>query len=243
MKQMKWLVAALLCAGLNTACQSDSDSVNPDQNGLNPVDSKTLVNSEFRNSAESWSGDFADYDEQQKDIMEFSFKHDFLPAPLDRSKKALMITGHNRSDDMFMFVKRKVTGLQPNTTYRLIFEVELASQYPEDGIGIGGSPGGSVYLKAGASATEPAKVKKGTFFDFNLDKGNQAVGGRDAVLLGNVGIPGSDYSYKLIQRKNSEQGFAVTTNAQGELWLFVGTDSGFEGQTTLYYNRIKVTVL
>ena len=39
---------------------------------------------------------------------------------------------------------------------------------------------------------------------------------------------------------------SVTTRcampAMGALWLLVGTDSGFEGLTALYYQRIEVTL-
>lgn len=34
----------------------------------------------------------------------------------------------------------------------------------------------------------------------------------------------------------------VTATDDGELWLIVGTDSGFEGRTELYYQRIDVTL-
>jgi hypothetical protein len=33
---------------------------------------------------------------------------------------------------------------------------------------------------------------------------------------------------------------SVKSSASGDLWLLVGTDSGFEGQTELYYQRIDV---
>jgi len=32
----------------------------------------------------------------------------------------------------------------------------------------------------------------------------------------------------------------VSADSSGELWLVVGTDSGFEATTTIYYNLIKV---
>jgi hypothetical protein len=35
----------------------------------------------------------------------------------------------------------------------------------------------------------------------------------------------------------------VNANASGELWLLVGTDSGFEGTTALYYQRIDVRLV
>jgi hypothetical protein len=35
----------------------------------------------------------------------------------------------------------------------------------------------------------------------------------------------------------------VTSSDQGELWLLVGTDSGFEGRTTLYYQSVSAMLV
>jgi hypothetical protein len=39
---------------------------------------------------------------------------------------------------------------------------------------------------------------------------------------------------------NDNQGFSVLSNDAGELWITVGTDSGFEGATTIFYNYIMI---
>jgi hypothetical protein len=149
----------------------------------------------------------------------------------------------NRSDDAFMFLKKKVTGLQPNKDYSLVFDIELASKYPTKSMGIGGSPGSSVWVKAGATPVEPVKEKKDNFYSLNIDKGAQNNDGKDAIILGNVGVgDDDDETYQLITRSNADKPFTARSNANGELWLIVGTDSGFEGLTTLYYSQIKVTV-
>lgn len=218
-----------------TACQND-ETVNPGTNNV-------LVNSDFNTGTDGWTGDYTDYGVQQEGIMDFSFKHEGLPAPLSTTDKALKLSGSNRSDDMFMFVKRKLTGLKANTEYQLRFDLEIASQYGDNSVGIGGSPGSSVFLKVGASATEPVKVKKNDFYELSIDKGNQSSGGKDMVVIGHVGAGNDVTQYKLIQRNNGEKAFKAKTNDKGELWVIVGTDSGFEGITTLYYNRIKVTAI
>ena len=64
----------------------------------------------------------------------------------------------------------------------------------------------------------------------NIDKGNQAQGG----------IPGEEYHYQLIRRDNLQSPIEITTDSNGSLWLIIGTDSGFEGATTLYYNMVEV---
>ena len=37
--------------------------------------------------------------------------------------------------------------------------------------------------------------------------------------------------------------FPVISSDSGELWLLVGTDSGFEGKTTVYYQQITATLV
>lgn len=34
----------------------------------------------------------------------------------------------------------------------------------------------------------------------------------------------------------------VTTDSQGSAWVIVGTDSGFEGATTVFYDSIELTL-
>lgn len=43
-------------------------------------------------------------------------------------------------------------------------------------------------------------------------------------------------------KRQHEHEYTVTASPDGELWLLVGTDSGFEGLTGIYYQRIAVTL-
>jgi hypothetical protein len=121
----------------------------------------------------------------------------------------------------------------------------LASQYPTGGGGIGGSPGDSVFLKAGASAIEPARIiDSAGWYRMNIDKGNQASGVTDAVILGTIAKPDDGTSnYALIQRDDAASPMYVWSDASGQLWLIVGTDSGFEGTTSIFYTRISVELV
>ena len=77
----------------------------------------------------------------------------------------------------------------------------------------------------------------------NIDKGNQANGGESMVVLGNVAHPevvGEEYRIKSLD--NADNPVNATTDGKGGLWLIVGTDSGFEGLSTLYYARIAYTL-
>ena len=72
----------------------------------------------------------------------------------------------------------------------------------------------------------------------NLDAGNQSSGGRDAIVLGHIGVP-TGGAYLAKDLNSGATAFTVTTDATGSAWLLVGTDSGYEGRTILYYSRIE----
>ena len=208
---------------------------------IGPAEHDLLIVSHFYDFADSdhgWKGDFSDYPVGDSLAYGLSFRHDVLPDNLG-ARKGLMVSGTNYSDDLFMFIKKRVTGLIPSTEYQLGFQVKFASNAPTGLVGVGGSPGESVYLKAGASAIEPLKVIKNGYYEMNIDKGNQLSGGQNMVLVGNIASHSSSYDYSLVERNNGAS-FTATSDANGELWLIVGTDSGFEGTTTLYYTEISV---
>jgi len=196
---------------------------------------------DFSTDYDGWSGDFADYPVADSIFYELEFKRTTLPAPLNTSKNALMIKGNNHSDDLFMFIKRKITGLSPNKIYKLLIDIELASSVPTHAVGIGGAPGESVYLKAGASLVEPQKVESGGFYLMNIDKSNQVSPGIDMDTLGHIGVTDTTSVFTLIKRTNAAHLFTISTDDAGTVWVCIGTDSGFEGTTTLYYNKITLS--
>jgi hypothetical protein len=186
-----------------------------------------------------WQGGFADYPVGEEDFFELRFVEDVLPEPLDQGRRGLLLAGSNRSDDLFMFIKKEVTDLQPLTRYAINFDIRLASDAPEESVGIGGSPGASVYLKAGATTIEPVPESVDGYWQMNIDKGNQSQGGEDMRVIGNVGTDQEKFEYTLIER-STDQPILAETGADGNLWVIIGTDSGFEGKTTLYYDRIAI---
>ena len=76
-----------------------------------------------------------------------------LPAPVAGS--GWRLSGTNRSDDLFIYVKCKLTGLPTGKTYRVGFSVTMLTNAPSGCVGVGGAPGEGVTLHAGMSATEP----------------------------------------------------------------------------------------
>lgn len=198
----------------------------------------------FNNDKEGFKALFAEYPIGDELRIEKQFMRSDLPESINLPEaKALKMSSTNISDDIFMFVYKKITGLNPNTTYQISYYVEIASKYPKTAVGIGGSSGSSVFLKVGAIDYEP-QLESGDLgyeaYLVNFDKGNQASGGDDMIVIGNIGIPEETDEYQLIARDNADQTFSTTANADGDLWIVLGTDSGFEGTTTIYYNQIRL---
>ena len=198
---------------------------------------------DFKSDAEGWTVGFADLPvDYDQSIYELDHEHRPLPDGLDGS--GIYVQGHNRSDDLFMFLKRRVGGLRPNTVYAVSVSIDLATNVSVGLIGIGGSPGESVFVKAGASTVEPlAEEDSNGYLRMNIDKGNQSRGGESMVVLGNVAHPEVlDTEYRVKTLDNVDMPLSVATDSEGRVWLIVGTDSGFEGLSKLYYPRISYTL-
>jgi len=208
-----------------------------------PSDDWVSYDFNFEHDAEGWQGGFSDLRAENHEIFELDFGHGPLPEETGFQANALYIQGHNRSDDLFMFFKREITGLKSNAVYGVVIDLDLASQYPENSVGIGGSPGASVFLKVGAVNYEPQVEVIENYLQMNIDKGNQAEEGEDMFNVGTIGIHGEEFKYTRISRSNSFRPIYVRASDIGSLWAIVGTDSGFEGLTRLYYNKIHITLI
>lgn len=218
-----------------------------DHNPVAPADSGKLdFEFTFAVSDEGFSAGFAEYPEGAEQFYELASGYQPLPAGFETGRKGYFITGSNHSDDLFMFVKKKLgpaEGILPNTIYELSLKVGIATSAGLGCAGIGGSPGESVYFKAGAATVEPKAINDKGFYQMNVDKGQQGSGGYDAAVIGNIAHELNDCSGSTWHLKNLflDQ-FRVRSSGQGELWLILGTDSGFEGITGIYLTRIEATL-
>jgi hypothetical protein len=211
------------------------------------------LNYNFRSGSLGWTADFADYPPNIGTGYDLVTGIRFMPRKLTRMpQRGFYIQGNNHSADLFMFLKRRLAiedGIIAGQTYRVEYVINLASNAPSSCVGIGGPPGESVFLKAGASPIEPlAVLQSNGYLRMNIDKGNQAQSGAAASVAGNIanGIPCPQalpyYPFALIVRSHQHT-TNVKAGSNGELWLLVGTDSGFEGLTRLFYQSIRVRLV
>ena len=198
---------------------------------------------DFAVSDQQFEGGVSDFHVAQSAQHMFTFENTYFQPPLDTLQLAQFVSGVNPSDDLFMYMKKKISGLEPNTTYSATFVVEFASKYPTNGFGVGGPPGEGVTMKAGLTLIEPDTtiiMKGDPFVSMNIDKGNQSQPGADMDTIGHVGVSDTTTVYAMKTNDNIGHPFIFTTDHTGEAWLIVGTDSGFEAETALYYSSITV---
>lgn len=207
-------------------------------NDNDPV--QVRVNSDFSQSVSNWRHGFSDYPVADKEI--YQLQAGLKSIPNSDGKRGYMLSGSNRSDDLFMYLKRPVTNLVANTRYQVSMDVTFWSDTGNGCFGIGGSPGNSVFIKAGATEQEPKQAD----YYMNISIGSQSQKGANSEVLGDIavnglGCDGTKFGAKQLSLI-SQAKFEVISSEQGSVWLYVGSDSGYEGVTHLYYQSINATL-
>lgn len=227
---LKTSLAVAVLAALS-ACGGGNDVDN------RPQKASMLIDFD-RDGVTGWTGSSSDYTPETAPT-NVVFEQRTLPAPL--AGKGYYIGGTNRSDDLFLFVKKQFPGLQKNTTYSMDFSLKFASNAPSGCSGVGGAPGESVWVYAGATATEPKAVTVNNEIRMNIDRGNQAQGGKDAQVIGNIanGLACGSTAY-VSKTLKSEKAQMVTTDANGAVWIVLGIDSGFEAYSSVTLQSVQI---
>ena len=203
----------------------------------------------FETETQGWLPFIADL-RADADLEIYELLLGWRPLPPDLGGSGLYSQGHNRSDDLWLGWKTRIDGLAPSTTYDIDWNLVLASNVPGGLVGIGGAPGESVFVKVGAATAEPiAVLDEDGWLRVSADIGSQSEGGTEAVVIGTVANPELDPEtadgsvFALMELSGIDIGSTGTTDADGSLWLFVGTDSGFEGLTTVYFDAVEVALV
>ena len=210
------------------------------------------ISFDFRNGSLGWEAGFADYppDTNTNGFYELKAEMRSLPPELGVSGNGFYVQGANHSDDLFIFIKRRLdssNGIVAGQTYQVNFTIVFASATQSGCVGAGGAP--DVALKAGATPADPVAILDKSpmvaWLRMNVGKGGQPYGDLAASSTGSTanGIPCGSQPPKYVSvQRNHQHKYLVNANSHGEIWLLLGTDSAFEGTTDLYYQRIDVTL-
>ena len=185
----------------------------------------------------------ADYPVGEEEFYEIDVSYGALPEPF-ASESGWKVSGNNHSDDLLATIIAPVTGLEPMRTYQATMEIEIVTDVPTNCFGIGGSPGSSVYVKAAVSDTKPERsVGNDNHYRINLDIGNQSQSGTEGQSIGNIENSLECEQAQAFEKKTltTDTVIDVTSDANGQVWVLSGFDSGFEGKTIIYISRLSVS--
>jgi hypothetical protein len=195
------------------------------------------------NEASGWTADFVDVPVAQESSVEFIGKVQALPPNLPADRFGLYHAGTNVSDDLFMYFKKQVVGLVPDQVYDASFELSFASNAGA-GCDIGPS---SIWVKAGISQQQPARlVDNAGVLRLSVDKGQQQNDGASALNLGDIRnttagcTQGAPFAARTLT--SGSRAVEVQATPDGSLWVFLGSESGFEVRHELYFLTLKVTL-
>jgi len=241
MKNIHYLIAMPLV--LLTGCKIGSDS-----NEKAYFDIKNPYVIDFDQNTHNFTAIFSDYPKstnlQNNEVFyELSATYDDIPAPLNMHK-GIRLVGNNHSDDLLMAIKGRIRGLEENTLYRAEIEVNFATAAPSNCFGVGGAPGESVYVKLGVSENEPKNIDDNGMYRLNIDLGQQSTSGSEGETVGDLanGQECGTTEQFVMKTLATSRVFDIQTNERGMFWIIAATDSGFEGLSEIYFNKLTLTL-
>lgn len=234
-KAILMLVTVVLLLSI-VACTQQIEPTPTTTPSTKPIE-KVNKTFDFEDGEQGFTAGFADHPQGEEEFYELDSNLSDIP---DLDTKGFMLKGNNHSDDLLMYITRGFD-VTPNTTYTVDLSFKLATNVPGGMMGIGGSPGSSIYVKAGAAnKTFAPKLDDSGYFRANWDIGEQSNGGKDATVVGNIEkVDSDDDSY---QFKDFSAQFEVTSDENGKIYILLATDSGFEGLTQIYFDDVVVKI-
>jgi hypothetical protein len=143
----------------------------------------------FDGDAQDFIAIYADYHDDGHNLETYEFSNGYADIPvLSTPSKGLFIAGHNRSDDLFMGFYKMLEMGKANASYRFTITFNMATKYKPGSVGIGGSPGDSVFVKGGMVSEKPVTTfdENMNLYVLNVDKGNQSTGGETIINVGTL---------------------------------------------------------
>lgn len=237
MERMRLGMFILLVIVLFSGCSIDTD----DETGP-----KLLAVSYFENDADGWIAEFAEYHEGLEDSMRFAY--DFGSVNVDGvgDLTVNIQEGFATNSDLFMFIKQQISGLQPNSRYLVVFNVEFNAQLLEEYTGLLDTLYLGSYLKAGVFTEEPLTkvIPDPENKDLNLvvtdfDIGSAAhEAGADMANLGFIEHTMIGASPIILLGDNLDEPIYANSDADGKVWLAVGIDSNVPIYQAIKYSTI-----
>lgn len=251
--RLSFLATALLALTVLVGCSS------PAGPEFDPEIQPGVFQFDFETGWQGWDPIFVNIPkdkEEGDDLAEVRTKteHRSLPDEVKEGGKAIFVFGASGWSGMTFFLKRQIDGFEPGQTYRVQFEVEIASDSPTGCAGAGG-PMGAARVAGAAVPVEPVREIKErrhvNEYVFN-EPVAQVLNFEETVpseppFMGNImnGIPCEeglemDRPWRMKRLESGTNFWTVTADETGSVWLMTGFWTSHIGPTHLYFSEITV---
>ena len=198
---------------------------------------------DFESGDQQWNGGVSDFPVEFVDSLSVRMTTDEVANSLFLDGgSGLNISGENPHGDLFYYFYRKVAGLTPNKLYQLDFEFLVYAQLLEAPETLSSD---ELYLKIGAVNWQPEleEVEWHNSLEYqtlNLDKGEvNSDGGKDMINVGSI-KSFTDEVPEIISGNTFDDNFTVESDANGNIWILVGVDSGIKSNLTFGMEALNV---
>ncbi len=202
----------------------------------------------FAEDAEGWEAQFSEYEPGLEDSLKLSFTHDkFMASESIGEVTAVVQSGYATNSDLYMFIKRQISGFKPNTSYSVVFTLELFAQLNEDFSGDLSEDDNGSFLKAAVYTEEPDTLivddvdhpgKK--IVITNFDKGNDQTVGPNMALIGKLEHTSLNESPLLLIGTSEGDDLFGTTDSEGKMWMMIGVDTNQPLDQSIFYSFIGI---
>jgi hypothetical protein len=202
----------------------------------------------FKNDAEGWEAQFAEYEPGLEDSLKLSFNHTtFMVSESVGQVSAVKQSGYATNSDLFMYIKRQISGFKPNTTYDVFFSLELYAQLNEDFNGDLDDPDNGSFLKVGILKNEPDTMVVNDIENLgkkqvitNFEKGEDKITGPNMAYLGKIEHTDRNESPLLLIATSEGYSLLGTADDEGKMWVMVGVDTNQPIYQSIFYSFIGI---
>lgn len=221
-----------------TGCGSDT----------NVGQEEIVIDGDFTESLDGFTLGVADYRVDNENNDQISYGLDTLPSPYEY-REGIKYSWVNYTLSLKGYMYKEVTGLVPNTPYKVLFEATILSNANEPCGAYVSSPT-SVYVKAALLTTQPETIiESDAKYVVNFDdpqKGDDSAEGiaSDTQYLGHVSVGSSCADDNPWESKtiSSDSDYTMTTDDSGSAWLYYSIDSGYSGSNTYYFLSVEAKI-
>jgi hypothetical protein len=244
MKKYTFFVLIILIS-LLVGCQNRNKDNTPNKTSDINNDSMEYTY-DFEEDLDGWTGGYAgvseNYSMYDYDV-NFSDNNSLL---FDGTNKGIYLTNNNvdTSKNDYMYTTKnfsRADGLLPLTNYLVDLKFDIAPSLINN---IENVPYDKIQVKAGVVNIQPTtnfeKDDDNNYYYIDLDDDN-SINEENLTLLGNAAIEGLENKNSYIQ-KSFNKNFEVMTNSNGELWVIIGINTNYDGDSSLFIDNVSIKI-